>query len=355
MDRTTSPKGPRAPRGRAAAENPANRFTRLSLELEEPGPEVAPTLYFDDTSKSILATNDSPDLPFDASLNPYRGCEHGCIYCYARPTHEYLGLSAGLDFETRIFVKRQAAELLRAELMSPRWRPQVLSISGVTDPYQPIERKLGLVRGCLEVLLDFRNPVGIVTKNHLVCRDADLLGELAGFQASAVYLSITTLDAELARRLEPRASHPEERLGALAELSSRGVPVGVLVAPVLPALTDHELPAILEAAARAGAKSAAFIPLRLPGAVAGLFEAWLERHFPERKDKVLNRLRSMRGGRLNDPRFGHRMRGEGVFAEQLRSLFHTSCRRHGLAGRSDKLSVAAFRRPGSALQLDLFG
>jgi DNA repair photolyase len=347
-----SPPGP--PRGRAAGENPANRFTRLFVELEEPGPERVPTQFFEDTSRRILATNDSPDVPFDASVNPYRGCEHGCIYCYARPTHEYLGFSAGLDFETKIFVKKDAPALLRQELAAPRWQPQVLGLSGVTDCYQPIERKLGLTRGCLEVLVEARNPVGVVTKNHLVTRDGDLLAELARHQAAAVYLSITTLDAGLARRLEPRASHPDQRLAAIAELTARGIPVGVLAAPMIPGLTDHELPAILEAAAKAGATSAGFIPVRLPGAVAGLFESWLEQHFPDRKEKVLNRLRSMRGGKLNDPRFGHRMRGEGIFAEQLRALFDTARRRHGLAHRSIPLSTAAFRRPSLDGQLDLF-
>lgn len=345
--------GAAAPRGRAAAGNPANRFTRLAIEHDEPGPDHLPTVYLDDRSSSILATNDSPDIPFDTSLNPYRGCEHGCIYCYARPTHEYLGYSAGLDFESRILVKRDAPELLRRELGAPRYRPQVIALSGVTDPYQPIERKLGITRRCLEVMRECRNPVAIVTKNALVVRDADLLAELARHDAAAVYLSITTLDAELARRLEPRASHPQERLKAIAALSERGVPVGVLVAPVIPALTDHELPAILKQAAAAGAAVASYLVLRLPGAVAGLFEAWLEEHFPDRADKVLNRQRALKGGKLNDPRFGHRMRGEGVFAEQIKALFATSCRRFGLNQQRFTLSAEAFRRP-SGPQLGLF-
>ncbi|HEX4951966.1 MAG TPA: PA0069 family radical SAM protein [Thermoanaerobaculia bacterium] len=336
---------PSAPRGRAAGSNPANRFTRLSVESEEPPPGCVPTLYLEDTSRSILTTNDSPDVPFDVSLNPYRGCEHGCVYCYARPTHEYLGFSAGLDFESRILVKRDAARLLEAELASPRWRPQTIGISGVTDPYQPIERKLGIVRACLEVLADTRNPVAIVTKNHLVTRDADLLATLAEHGAVSVYLSVTSLDPETSRRLEPRAPHPRERLGAVAELTARGIPCGVLIAPVVPAITDHEIPAIVAAAAEAGARSAGFIPLRLPGAVAGLFEEWLERWFPDRKDKVLNRQLSLRGGKLNDSRFGHRMRGQGIFAEQMKALFETACRRHGLVKRGAPLSTAAFRRP----------
>ncbi len=340
------------PRGRAAASNPTPRFERLTVEFEpgelEPGEEPAAgpvTTYLLDTSRSAIATNDSPDIPFDASLNPYRGCEHGCIYCYARPTHEYLGLSAGLDFESRILVKPDLPTLLRRELAAPRWRPQLLGISGVTDPYQPIERRLAITRGCLAVLAEARNPVAIVTKNHLVTRDLDLLAQLAEHQAAAVYLSLTTLDAELSRRLEPRASHPEQRLAALAELKRAGIPCGVLVAPVIPALTDHEVPAILAAAVEAGASVAGMILLRLPGAVAPLFEAWLRQYYPGRVDKVLNRQRAMRGGKLNDGRFGARMRGEGVFAEQVRALFHHARRRHGLDGNRHELSTAAFRRP----------
>jgi DNA repair photolyase len=346
--------GARGPRGRGASGNPENRFTRLSIESEEPPPDRVPTVFYTDTSRGILARNDSPDVGFSVSVNPYRGCEHGCIYCYARPTHEYLGLSAGLDFETRIFVKEDAPELLRRELSKPSYEPEVIALSGVTDPYQPVERRLGLTRRCLEVLAEFRNPVSIITKNALVARDADLLSSLVEHQAALACISITTLDPEVARVMEPRASHPRERLAALARLASQGVPCAVLVAPLVPGLTDHELPAILTAAAEAGARSAHFIPLRLPGAVAGLFEQWLEEHFPERKEKVLNRIRELRGGRLNDPRFGSRMRGEGIFAEQLAALYRTTCRRLGLDQRSYALSTAAFRRPGPE-QLGLFG
>lgn len=500
---------PGAPRGRGSASNPPNRFEPLALELEEPGPDRVPTLYLRDASRSIIATNDSPDIGFDASVNPYRGCEHGCCYClegttpilmadggirplrdvrvgdaiygtrregwyrryvktrvlahwetsepayavtladgtrlvagadhrfltergwkfvtgteqgacrrphlttrnrlmgtgrlvprkrdiegtalkgtsrlgvrsveplderiplydittgtgdfiadgvvshncYARPTHEYFGLSAGLDFETRIFVKEEAPELLRRELRSPKWRPRVLAMSGVTDPYQPIERKLGLTRRCLEVLAEFRNPVGIVTKSHLVTRDRDLLGELAGYQAAAVTVSITTLDANLAARMEPRAPHPRERLRAIEALAASGIPCGVMVAPVVPAITDHEIPAILRAAAEAGAGWAGFVVLRLPWAVKELFEEWLERHFPERKTKVLDRVRSLRGGKLNEASFGARMKGEGPFADQIRALFASGCRRAGLDRPRPQLSTAAFRRPGAQLQL----
>jgi DNA repair photolyase len=266
--------------------------------------------------------------------------------CYARPTHEYFGLSAGLDFETRIFVKEDAPALLRRELSSPKWQPKVLAMSGVTDPYQPIERKLLLTRRCLEVLAEFRNPVGIVTKSHLVTRDRDLLGELAGDQAAAVAISITTLDGSLAARMEPRASHPRERLRAIETLAAAGIPCGVMVAPVVPAITDHEILSILRAAADAGAGWAGFVVLRLPWAVKELFEEWLERHFPERKKKVLERVRSLRGGKLYEASFGTRMKGSGPFADQIRGLFTTGCRRAGLDRPRPELSTAAFRRPG---------
>jgi DNA repair photolyase len=342
-----------APRGRGAADNPQNRFERIAVELEEPGPETVETLFFRDSTRSILATNDSPDIPFDVSFNPYRGCEHGCVYCYARPTHEYLGFSAGLDFESRILVKEDAPELLRKELTSPRWKPQRIGLSGVTDAYQPIERKLEITRRCLEVLAELRNPVTVVTKNALVARDADHLGELARFQAASVFLSITTLDPELARRMEPRASAPRDRLEAISRLAAAGVPVGVLTAPIVPALTDSEVPQILKAAADAGARHAGYTVLRLPGAVEGLFLDWIERWYPDRKERVVHRLQELRGGALSDSRFGHRMRGEGLFAEQIRTLFETFRKRYGLDQRGPELSTAAFRRPGE--QLRLFG
>ena len=267
--------------------------------------------------------------------------------CYARPTHEYLGLSAGLDFESKVLVKEEAPGLLRERLASPRWEPKVLSMSGVTDPYQPVERKLGITRGCLEVLANFRNPVVIVTKNHLVTRDIDLLSELARWGAAAVAVSLTTLDDDLRRVMEPRTSRPVRRLAAIRELSEAGVPVGVMTAPVIPGLNDHELPNLLSAAAEAGATFAGYVPVRLPGAVAPLFEDWLERHFPDRKEKVLGHIRSMRGGKLNDPEFGSRMKGGGVYAEHISRLFGVSCRRAGIErGRFPKLSTAAFRKDG---------
>jgi DNA repair photolyase len=344
--------------GRGAAGNPKNRFERIEVEPDpgeiegdEPRPE---TVYLRDHSRSIIARNDSPDIGFDASINPYRGCSHGCAYCYARPTHEYLGLSAGLDFESKILVKQDAPELLRKELSSPRWNPLVLSMSGVADPYQPVERRLRITRRCLEVLAEFRNPVVIVTKNYLVTRDIDLLSELARHDAAAVAVSLTTLDDDLRRIMEPRTSRPARRLAAVEKLAASGIPVGVMTAPVIPGLNDHELPALLSAAAEAGASFAAYVPVRLPYAVRPLFEDWLTRHFPERKVKVLNRIRSMRGGELNDARFGSRMRGEGLFAEHIAQLFSISCRRAGMGeGRFPKLSTAAFRRGGGA-QPNLF-
>jgi DNA repair photolyase len=338
-------------RGRGAADNPANRFEPISYATDgddEPDAEApAPaTQFLADRTRSIIATNDSPDVGFSTSINPYRGCEHGCIYCYARPTHEYLGFSAGLDFETKILVKEDAPELLRKELASPRWQPQTLAISGVTDPYQPVERRLQLTRRCLEVLVEFRNPVAIITKNRLVTRDLDLLGELARHDAAAVFLSVTTLDRGLRQKLEPRTSDPQARLAAIAELAQAGVPTGVLVAPVIPGLTDHEMPAIIEAAVGAGARFAGYVMLRLPFAVRGLFEGWLEQHFPDKKERVLGRIREVRGGRLNDPRFGSRMEGEGPYARLTEELFALTCRRCGIAGRGPELSTGAFRRPG---------
>jgi DNA repair photolyase len=350
----------RAPtvKGRGAAQNPANRFEKIHLEPdedwnpEENGP--VRTQYLRDTTQTFINYNNSPDVGFEASINPYRGCEHGCIYCFARPTHEYLGFSAGLDFESRIMVKEDGPELLRKELSARKWKPQTIVMSGVTDCYQPIERKLRLTRRCLEVLAEFRNPVAIITKNHLVTRDIDFLGELARHNAAAVNVSITTLDATLTPRLEPRASLPEFRLAAVRELSAAGIPVNVMVAPVIPAITDHEMPDIIQAAAEAGAVSVGFVPVRLPWAVAPLFENWLTRHFPDRKEKVLNRIREMRGGKLNDPNFGSRMRGQGIHAEQIGRVFDIACRRAGLPKRNVELSTASFRVPAGP-QLTLFG
>ncbi len=355
-----APTTPEPIRGRGASRDPKNRFLPLHVERDpawnDPDDPAPQTVLLRDASRSAIARNDSPDIPFETSINPYRGCEHGCIYCYARPYHEYLGFSAGLDFETKILVKEDLPELLRAELMSPRWRPQVIAMSGVTDPYQPAERRLRLTRRCLEVLAEFRNPVGIITKNHLVTRDVDLLAELAAVDAAVVSVSVTSLDPELQRVMEPRTSIPARRLKAIETLAAAGIPVRVMVAPIIPGLTDHEVPAIIEAAAAAGATGAGYTILRLPHAVKELFAEWLEQHFPDRAGKVLNRVRSMRGGRLNEPAFGRRMRGEGVFADQIRSLFDVSCRRVGFdRTRRLRLSTDAFRRPDTAAQLGLFG
>lgn len=272
--------------------------------------------------------------------------------CYARPTHETLGFSAGLDFETKILVKEDAPELLRRALAAKSWTPQPIALSGVTDPYQPVERRLQLTRRCLEVLAECRNPVVVVTKNHLVTRDTDLLAALAAYGAAAVFLSVTTLDEALQRKLEPRTSPPARRLAAIEALRSAGVPVGVLVAPVIPAVNDHEIPAILAAAAGAGARYSGYVMLRLPHAVKHLFERWLEDHLPDRKDKVLNRIREIRDGRLNDPAFGSRMRGSGPYAAQVEALFALGCRRAGIGSERPQLSTAAFRRPSGG-QLEL--
>lgn len=336
-------------RGRGASANPANRFERLHFEPDaESGPDQPPdTQFFRDHSRTIITRNDSPDVGFEASINPYRGCEHGCIYCYARPYHEYLGFSAGLDFETRILVKDDAPELLQQVLASPRYEPKLLMLSGVTDPYQPAERRLRVTRRVLEVLADCRHPVALITKNALVTRDLDLLARLAEVGAVSVTISITTLDNDLQRVLEPRTSIPARRLEAVRTLASAGIPVGVNVAPVIPGLTDHELPGILEASADAGAKRAAYLVLRLPHGVKDLFEIWLRQHRPDRAAKVLNRIRSLRGGALNDSRFHTRFRGEGPFATQLNQLFHVTCRRLGLNAGRTALSSAAFIRPAA--------
>jgi len=342
--------------GRGAASNPGNRFERAHYavsEWDDANDSSPDTVLLKDVTRSIIAYNDSPDVGFDASINPYRGCEHGCIYCFARPNHEYLGFSAGLDFETKILVKEQAPELLRRELMLPSWKPQTLAISGVTDAFQPIERRLKLTRRCLEVLAEFRNPVVIITKNELVTRDIDLLSELARHDAALVFISVTSLRSDLARTLEPRASQPQRRLAAIDALARAGIPVGVLVAPVIPGLTDHEMPGILAASRNSGAVIAGYVPLRLPFGLAPLFEEWLTLHAPLQKEKILNRVREIRGGKMNDPNFGSRLRGEGEYAGQLRKLFEMACRKSGLNASRPKLSTEAFRRPGS--QMRLFG
>jgi DNA repair photolyase len=352
-----SPARPDGIPGRGASSNPHNRFARCAhapdeewSTAEDPGPG---TVLMDDTASSLITRNDSPDIGFAASINPYRGCEHGCIYCYARPSHEYLGLSAGLDFESRILVKREAAQLLRAELARPQYAVEELAMSTVTDCYQPAERRLLLTRGCLAVLAELRHPVAVITKSQLVVRDADLLQELARVQAVSVTISLTTLSQELSLAMEPRAAVPAARLNAIRILAAAGIPVGVNLAPIIPGLTDHEIPALLRAAAGAGARFAGYTLVRLPHAVAGLFTTWLAEHRPLAQGRILGRIRQLRGGLLNDPRFGTRMRGEGVFAEQIGDLFQVARRRLGLGGHPPELSRASFRPPGG-VQLSWF-
>jgi DNA repair photolyase len=350
-------------KGRGVTSNPPNRFEPVAYTSdnveEEPagdlpgGPPRPATQFYRDLSQSIIAHNESPDIGFDSSINPYRGCEHGCVYCYARPMHEYLGLSAGLDFETKIMVKEDAPELLRAHLARAKWEPRFIALSGATDPYQPIERKLQLTRRVLQVLAEFRNPVGVITKNALVARDADVLAELARFNAVSVTVSVTSLDTELLRVMEPRTSHPRKRLEAVRVLADAGVPVGINIMPVIPALNDHEIPAILEAAAEAGATYAGCGMVRLPHGVKDLFEEWLHTHFPKRAERVLGHVREMRGGKLYDGRFGVRQSPEGEMAEQTKALFRLHRKRVGMAESAPDLSIAAFRRPGNE-QLMLF-
>jgi len=347
-----------APGGRGSTSNPQNRFAKLAVELEpeasvdEDGERILPrTQFLRDDTQSVITFNDSPDIPFRASLNPYRGCEHGCAYCFARPYHEYLGFSAGLDFESKIVVKENAPALLREELSRKKWTPQALSMSAISDAYQPVERRLELTRRCLAVLAEFRNPVGIITKNHLVTRDIDHLSELAKYRAASVAVSLTSLDPELAKTLEPRASPPGRRLAAIEELSAAGIPVIVMTAPVIPGLTDHELPELLAAAARAGARTASFTMLRLPYAVAPLFTEWLERHAPGHKDKVLSRIRSMRGGKLYDAKWGARLKGERFFAGQIKALFELGYRKAGFPNDMPALDASSFRVPSHQLSL----
>ncbi|HEY1170340.1 MAG TPA: PA0069 family radical SAM protein [Verrucomicrobiae bacterium] len=342
---------------RGASGNPTNRFEQIHLERDEEwNPEddnLLRTQFLVDHSKTIIAYNDSPDIGFSASVNPYRGCEHGCIYCYARPTHEYLGFSSGLDFESKIMVKLNAPVLLREELSKPKWKPQCLAISGVTDCYQPVERKLKITRGCLEVLAECRNPVGIVSKNALVVRDIDVLQELARHQCAMVFISLTTLDTDLRRVMEPRTASPRDRLDTISKLATAGIPVGVMTAPIIPGLNDHEIPQLLKAASEAGAKHAGHVVLRLPYQQKELFDDWLTRHFPDRKEKVLNRIRAIRGGKLNSSEWGKRFSGEGIFAEQIHQIFKVACHKYGMNKDELHLSTEHFRRPAGK-QLELF-
>ncbi len=346
------------PRGRGAAINPANRFlathTERDFEQVEHDEEFLDaaahprTEYLRDSSQSIVTENTSPDIPFRFSINPYRGCSHGCSYCYARPTHEYLGLSGGLDFETKIFVKEDAPALLREFLARPRWVPEPITMSGVTDPYQPAEREWKITRRCLEVLLEARQPVSLITKNALILRDLDLLREMAALRLLHAAVSITTLDPHLARDLEPRTSTPAARLRAVRALAEAGVPVRVMAAPIIPGLNDSEIPALLAAAAQAGATTASYTMLRLPWSVKPVFMDWLARVRPLASEKVENLIREVRGGKLNSTAWGERMRGTGAIAAQTAQLFRVCRRRHGLDREMPAYDSLQFRAPQPA-------
>ncbi len=346
-----------ARKGRGAVGNIEGRFETRRLRPEDygwgaGGDEGAPprldTTVTPEKTRTILSRNDSPDIPFDRSINPYKGCEHGCVYCFARPTHSYLGMSPGLDFETKIFSKPEAARLLREELRSPGYRCDVIALGANTDPYQPVERDLNITRAVLEVLWEHRHPVGIVTKSSLVLRDLDLLAPMARQNLAAVFLSITTLDRGLARTMEPRAAAPHRRLETIKALSDAGVPAGVLASPMIPGLNDKELESILEAAAAAGARTAGYILLRLPHEVKEIFSEWLTTHYPLKAAHVLSLVRQTHGGRLYDSEFGTRMKGDGPYADLLRRRFETASRRLGLLKRDLDLDVTQFRVPPRA-------
>jgi len=342
-------------KGRGAVGNREGRFETRRIQAvddgwdsgdEEDAPPRLATTVTPEKTRTILSRNDSPDVPFDRSINPYKGCEHGCVYCFARPTHSYLGLSPGLDFETKIFSKPEAARLLREELRRPGYRPEVIALGANTDPYQPAERDLEITRGILEALWEHRHPVGVVTKSSLVLRDLDLLAPMAKMNLAAVFLSITTLDRGLARTMEPRAAAPHRRLETIRALSEAGVPVGVLASPMIPGLNDQELERILEAAASAGARTAGYILLRLPHEVKEIFSEWLATHYPLRAGHVLSLVRQTHGGELYESEFGTRMKGSGPYAEILKRRFETACRRFGLTRRGGTpLDVSQFLVP----------
>lgn len=362
----------RAAGGRGALSNRSGRFESQVVEsfddgwVREPSharDAIVKTRVTAEATRRIIATNDSPDVPFDRSINPYRGCEHGCVYCFARPSHAYLGLSPGLDFETRIFSKPDAAALLRRELTRHGYHPETIALGANTDPYQPAENRLRITRALLEVFLECRHPVGVVTKSPLVVRDLDLLRPLADQGLANVYVSVTSLDGELARRMEPRAGTPRERLRTISELAAAGIPVGLLASPMIPGLNDAELERIVEAAAAAGASAAGYIVLRLPGELKELFEEWLRRHYPMRAEHVLSLVRDTCGATLYDGRFGKRMRGSGAYADLIARRFDAARARHGLCARLAPLLTSRFRPPSGAeprprrrphRQLDLF-
>jgi DNA repair photolyase len=355
-----------AARGRGAGDlNPTNRYEKLSLHVlgdhldsqiaENPnGVQISTQALHDDSRTIINKVVNSLDINFDWSINPYRGCEHGCIYCYARPTHELLGMSSGLDFETKIMVKHDAADMLRRELAHPKWKGDTIVFCGVTDCYQPLEAKTKLTRSLLEICAECRQPVGMITKNHLITRDIDLLSGLAKYNAASAAISITTLDPKIAQKMEPRASSPADRLRAVKELSSAGIPVTVMVAPVIPGLTDTEMPAILEAAAANGASGAGWVLLRLPYQIKTLFLDWLQRCFPERASRIEHLVREMRDGELYQAKYGERQRGSGKQAELIGQMFTMYKKRYGLEKPGRELSSAHFRRPMLDGQLPLF-
>ena len=351
-------------KGRGAQLNPKNRFEGLYIEsfqedeIDSSFPDEKiktkiQTQYFKDDSRSVIAVNDSPDIGFDYSFNPYRGCEHGCIYCYARPSHEFLGFSSGLDFETKIMVKEDASVLLEKELKKKSYKSDIIVFSGNTDCYQPIESKLKLTRNALKVCLKYRNPVSLITKNALVLRDIDILKEMNQLNLILVTISITSMDKSLMRKMEPRTSVPIKRLEIIEKLSANGIPIGVNVAPVIPGLNDEEIPAILKAASERGAQFAGSILLRLPYSVKDLFIKWLHDEYPERANKVINRIKNIRGGKLNHSEFGKRFTGEGEFAETIKNLYEISCKKYGLNKRNFNLSVNHFRR-STDKQLEMF-
>jgi DNA repair photolyase len=340
-------------KGRGALSNPPGRFERQDIEevhdgwYEEEQPDSIATTVEPDRARAIISRNDSPDIPFEQSINPYRGCEHGCIYCYARPSHAYMGLSAGIDFETRLFYKADAGKVLEEELAQPRYVCKPITIGANTDPYQPVEREMRVTREVLEVLARTRHPASIITKSSLILRDLDLLADMARDGLMSVAISITTLSAETKRSLEPRTASPQARLRALRELNAAGIPAGVMVAPVIPAITDHEMEAILEAAAAGGARWAGYILVRLPYEIKDLFRDWLVEHFPDRAARVMSLIQDMRGGRDYDSTFGTRMRGTGPVAELLRNRFKIACKRLNLnsGGRETSPNTHLFRPP----------
>lgn len=339
-------------KGRGAVSNEAGRFEPLRRTVFHDGwsdgndEKTLKTDVTDEFPKTVIARNQSPDLPFDKSINPYRGCEHGCVYCYARPTHAYMGLSPGLDFESRLFAKPNAAEILEKELAQKKYKISPIALGTNTDPYQPIEKDQKITRGILKVLAAHNHPVTILTKSRMIVRDLDILRPMARKGLAKVALSVTTLDRTMARVLEPRAAAPQRRLDAIKLLSEAGVPTAVMFAPVIPALNDHEMEQVLAAAAHAGARQAGYILLRLPLEVAGLFEEWLEAYYPDRKKRVLNRLKAMRDGRVNDPRFKHRMKGRGLEADLMKLRFANLCRRLKLNQEKIELRSDLFVPPG---------